>query len=214
MATVAPPDTQRFVLDGVDWRRYLGFDALLDDRRVRLTYNRGSLEFMTLSYRHENLKEILGDLIVVLCQEFGVPRNSAGSMTFRREDLNQGLEPDQCYYLTNAHLVRGQEEIDLQIDPPPDLAIEIEVSRSLLDRIGILAAIEIPEVWRCDGETLRFLRLNERGGYDEASESRYFPGISPSDVMNLLRQRSSFDEDALLNSFREMVRRKRGSQDE
>lgn len=211
MPTVTSPEQQRFVFDGISWQRYLCFDELIEDRRVRLTYDRGKLEFMTFSYMHENLKEFLGDLLVVLCQEFGVPRSSAGSMTFRREDLDRGLEPDQCYYLFHAHLVRGTEVIDFEVDPPPDLAIEIEISRSLLDRIAILGALGVPEVWRCDGESLRFLRLNESGAYEERDESASFPGISAMDIMTAVRQRCEFDEDTVLHAFRERVRERRGN---
>ena len=51
-------------------------------------------------------------------------------MTCDRQDLARGLEPDQCYYIQNEGKVWGKDHIDLQIDPPPDLAIEIDITSS------------------------------------------------------------------------------------
>ena len=211
MSTVTLPEQQRFVFDGIRWDQYLGWDALIEDRRVRLTYDRGRLEFMTLSLIHERVKMLFHDLISVLTEEFRVPRLNGGSTTFRREDLDRGLEPDQCYYLENEPIVRDKDEIDLTIDPPPDLAIEIEISRSVLDRLGILAALGVPEVWCSDGESARFLRLQESGEYAKVPVSPHFPGIPSADFIPFLQQRTQTDAQSLMNSFRDWVRSRRNS---
>lgn len=206
MSTVTIPERQQFVFTNVSWHEYLDFEKLCEGRNVRLTYDRGRLEVMTISALHDLLKMLIHDFLVVLAKEFGLPRRNCGSMTFRREDLERGLEPDQCYYLISAPAVRGKVEIDLSIDPPPDLAIEIEVSRSILDRLAILAALGIPEVWRYDERELTVLLLQENGEYVESDESRCFAGFPVKDIHQFLRRRGKELESELLESFEQWVR--------
>ncbi len=208
MATVetTPLRENRFRLSDIDWSSYKAIANAIGERHVRLTYDRGNLEFMTISYEHERWNELLGQFIVVLTEELDMPRQSAGSTTFDREDLARAVEPDRCYYLANAPLMRDKEQIDLTIDPPPDLALEIEISRSLLNRLGIYAAMGVPEVWRFDGDELQVLLLAEAGRYVESDRSRAFPFLLLSEVLRFLRQRSTVDETTLVRSFRQWVR--------
>ena len=104
----------------------------------------------------------LGRIIDILAEELEIPYDAGGSTTHKREDLAKGLEPDQCYYIRNEPLIRGRMELDLTHDPPPDLAIEIDISRSSVTRLGIYAALGVPEVWRYDGEALQ-VQFVERG---------------------------------------------------
>ena len=94
----------------------------------------------------------------------------AGSTTFRREDLRRGFEPDGCFYIRHERRIRGKQRIDLTVDPPPDLVIEVDVTSTSLDKLPIYAQIGVPEVWRHDGETPAILRLEgERYGIATAS---------------------------------------------
>jgi Uma2 family endonuclease len=125
------------VLGGVRWQTYEALLHDLGDRHIRLTYDRGSLEIMAPLLRHERYAETLAQLVKALAAFARVRVFSAGSTTFRREDLERGLEPDRCFYIRNADAVVGKLEIDLSTDPPPDLAIEIDIMSSCLDRLGI-----------------------------------------------------------------------------
>lgn len=204
--TVAIPAEQRFVFDSVSWEKYLQADDLFDDRRFRMTFDRGRLEFMTVSHLHEFVKSLMSYFLPVLMEEFGIKRKTSGSMTFRREDLDRGMEPDQCYYLANEPAVRGKDAIDLNVDPPPDLAVEVEVSRSALDRLDILAALGVPEVWCVTADSVRILELSSEGDYRERPDSVNFPGIQSEDVARFLRMRNKLDEESLVESFREWVK--------
>ena len=206
MATVEAPREQRFLMRNVNWQEYRGFADLLGEWHVRLTYDRGRLEFMTLSHLHELLKKLLAQFVEALTEELDRPRQSAGSTTLDREVLDRGVEPDECFYLDNEPLIRGKDEIDLDVDPPPDLALEIEVSRSALDRLGIYAALRVPEVWRYDGTTLRVYRLTETGEYCEADRSRHFPFLPPGQLEGFLQRRNEMDETSLVKAFRRWVR--------
>ena len=197
---------QRFVLRTADWDSYRAFIDLLGQSHVRLTYDRGNLELMTVSYLHEWLKKLLGRFIEILSEELNLHLRSVGSTTLDRAELDRGLEPDQCYYLENEPKVRGRDEIDLNVDPPPDLAVEIEVSRSVLNRLSVYAALRIPEVWRFDGETLHILRLTAAGDYVEVNRSPHFPQLPPAELTAFLGRRHEMSETELVRSFRQWVR--------
>jgi len=101
-----------------------------------------------------------------------MPYKSGGSTTFRRRDLEAGIEPDRCFYIQNQPALRGKRTLDLSIDPPPDLAIEVEISERLLDRVGIYERLGVPELWRNDGKRSRVMLLGRGGSIGQCSEAR------------------------------------------
>ena len=135
-----------------------------------------------------------------------MPLRSAGSVTLDQEDVNRGLEPDECFYIINEPLVRGKEELDLERDPPPDLGMEIDVSRSSLNRLAICAAIKIPEVWRFDGENLFVYQLNALGEYELSARSKYLLMVPMEPIVAFLRRRNEMDENSLVKLFRSWIR--------
>ena len=195
----------RFVLDGIGWHGYETLLGLIVESATRLTYDRGNLEFMSPSQDHEQFRVLLGRFIDTLTEELYLPCIAAGSTTWRREDLDRGLEPDLCFYLANSHRVRGKS-IDLRVDPPPDLAIEVEISRSALDRMGIYAALGVPEVWRFDGETLRVERLQDDRTYVLSATSLSFPFLATDEVVRFLRLAASMDHSEWGRRLRAWVR--------
>lgn len=200
------PREQHFLLSDVDWRTYVAFGDLLGERPVRLTYDRGSMELMTLSRAHERVKHLLVLLLAVLAEELGIEMDGGGSMTFRKEAAGRGLEPDECYWIQNEARVRGKAEIDLAVDPPPDLAIEIEISRSVLNRLAIYAELRVAEVWRHDGEALHVLLLGADGQYSESAHSHALPFLAAADLNQFLGQRDTLSNTALVRAFRQWVR--------
>lgn len=202
------PNGQHLMLTGMSWRFYETFLAELGDRPIHLTYDRGNLEIMTLSYGHERYKRRIGRLVEALTEELNVPLVSAGSMTIKREDLDRGFEPDECYYIANQVRIAGKDELDFTLDPPPDLAIEIDISRSSLDRMGIYAAFRVPEVWRFDGQDLYVYRLKEDGTYEQSPESPGFPFLPLAEFSRFLLMTPGTDETTLIRSFRAWVRQR------
>jgi Uma2 family endonuclease len=206
-AQLAPPtEEQRFLLSHVNWQTYLHFCEALWGRRVRLTYDRGRIELMTTSSRHEGWKRVLGRFVETLCEELGLDFASFGSMTMRREDLDRGFEPDECFYIQSEPLVHGRLDIDIDHDPPPDLAVEVEVSRSMIDRISIYAAMGVPELWRFDGETLRVLQLTAERRYVPAERSLAFPELPLDEFAQYVRQREAMADSQQWRAFRAWVR--------
>ena len=113
-------DGQCWSLGAVDWETYRKIADALTGRHVRLTYDRGRLEFMTISGKHGILSRLFNRLIGILTEELAMNVLSCGDMTCDREDAGRGLEPDECFYLENEPQVRGKDDIDLSVDPPPD----------------------------------------------------------------------------------------------
>lgn len=199
---------QRLSLGAVSWATYQDISKALTGRHVRLTYDCGRLDFMTISGRHGRLSRLIAQLVAALADELGVPRAQFGDMTCDNQEVLRGLEPDECFYLENEPLVRNREEIDLSVDPPPDLAIEIELSPAARDRMSIYAALRVPEVWRFDGIGLSVHQLAASGEYVESPQSRFFSKIVIAELVPFIERRTQTDESRLLKSFHEWVRHK------
>jgi Uma2 family endonuclease len=152
-------------------------------RSVRLTYDQGDLELMAPSLNHEEFGNLLGRVIETVTVELQMPCRGLGSTTWRKQLKGRGLEPDECYYLARFPQVRGKKKIDLSVDLAPDLAIEVEISRSALDRMGIYAALGVSEVWRFDGETLLVEHFQADGTYRTVGASPSLPMLPLEEVV-------------------------------
>jgi Uma2 family endonuclease len=208
MVATSTPAEQRTVLHNISWQT---FEALLqetgEDRGSRFAYDCGTLEIMTPLYEHENPKIQFDRFILVLAEELEIEIKSAGSTTLKRRIANRGIEPDNCYYIQNEPAVRGRQQLDLETDPPPDLAIEIDISSSSVDKFGIYSALGVPELWRYNGRVLKFYQLAE-GQYVECEFSIAFPLVSLTEMSRFIEQSKTIGEIALLKLFRAWVREK------
>ena len=207
--TTLAPREQHFILHAVPWRTYERLLRVFADRpNVRLTYDRGTLELMTLSHEHESYSYILSRLVDALTEELGLPVKGGRSTTFRRPRRRRGLEPDSCWWIASEPQVRGKTEIDIAHDPPPDLALEIDITHSSLDRLAIYAALGVPEVWRLEGRTLVCHLLGSKGRYVQSATSRAFPGLVVADVSRFLSLLGQADENAVVRQLRTWVRQR------
>jgi Uma2 family endonuclease len=209
--SIAPDLEQRFVMDDVDWGFYETVLEQLGDRHVFVTYDKGRLELMSPSYRHDRRAHLIGLLISVLGEELLIPIMGGGSTTFRRRDKETGLEPDQCFYVQHVDAIRGKDEIDLALDPPPDLAIEVEISRRMIKRIPLYAALGVPEVWRDDGKEVRAFQLDANGEYTPIQKSLAFPMILIADLTRLLKLSSTMDDIQWMRAVRKEIKEKLAS---
>lgn len=194
---------QSLVLFEVSWRQYLRVLRGLEGHRVRLTYNKGVLELMTLSYEHENESYICGRMVDVMTEELNIPVKGGRSTTFKKRKNAKGLEPDCWWWIQNEAKVRFKKVIDLLFDPPPDLAMEIDISHSSLDRMKIYAALGFPEIWQFGGTKLLFHVLQPNRKYQIQEESLAFPGLKSADLLALHDQ---MDETSFIRQFRAWVR--------
>ena len=209
MPSIRMPKKQRFIFDRVTWGRYNRLLRMLSDRHLRITYDRGFLEIMTISFAHDRIARFLGRFVIVLTEEFSLQVVEGGSTTFRKRDQKKGLEPDNCFWIAHEAEVRDKTKIDLRIDPPPDLAIEVDISRSSIDRMHIYASLRIPEVWRHDANGLSFFALNAAGQYDPAPSSTIFAvPITPADIMPFVNLRGTVGNNDILRQFRASIQAK------
>jgi Uma2 family endonuclease len=199
------------VLHGLSWSAYkLITEELLQGRHLHWSYDQGRLELVTTSLAHGAFSRVLCLLVLALGAEFRIRLFPCGDITCDREDLDRGLQPDECFYITHAAQMAGRARLDLSSDPPPDLAIEVDVSRDSRSRLPIYAGLRVPEVWRFDGTVLTFLHLGPEGEYTPAENSRYFAGINAADLLPFVLQAPPPDANALVEDFRAAVRQRLG----
>ena len=183
---------QRFVMGRVSWEAYLKISEALDDQPgLRLIYCDGRLVFVGKSRRHEWISDSLGHLILAIAAQLGIPCEPAGEATYLREAKGAGLEGDRTFHLgANALKMRGGKNYDFNTDPPPDLAIEVEVSRSADDAILAWGRAGVPEVWRFAASTFRcsFWLLREDGSYEKTAQSMCIPELRSDDVVELIQR--------------------------
>jgi Uma2 family endonuclease len=207
MSTVQVPRSQRLMLFDVDWDSYLRFLRAFEERPAwRLTYDHGTLEIMNISLQHASYGHLFGRFIVVLTEELSLPIAGGGSTTFKRRKKLRGLEPDECYWIAHEAAIRGKVRIDLRTDPPPDLALEVDVTHSSMDRMSIYASLRVPEVWRYDGASLTFNVIGAAKKYTIQASSATFPGLLPAAIMQFVGMRGQTDENEILRQFRAWVR--------
>lgn len=202
MATVLSSPHSSVVLDNVSWKTYVSLvEDFSDNSAPRLTYDRGKLEIMSPTKEHERLNRVLAQLVEILTAELGIDMENLGSTTFKREDLGRGFEPDSCFYFKHAELVRSREELDLSIDPAPELVIEIDITSPSVVKDPIYARLGVAEVWRFDGAELRILAL-EGDQYVASERSLALPPLTASVLTRFVKESRDTSRPKLVAAFR------------
>jgi Uma2 family endonuclease len=186
MPLLLEPD--HVILHGVSWQT---FQQLLADRGeqcgVLLAYDRGTVELRVPSQEHEWVKTTLTQVVEAIAFVRNLHYRNLGSTTFGREDLARGFEPDACFYLDHADAIAPAQPLDLTIDPPPDLVLEVDITRSSLNKLPIYAALGVLEVWRyMDGKVE--IRCLAGDAYAISDTSRVLPGIAAATVTRFVHE--------------------------
>jgi len=192
------------LLREVSWETYQALRNEEANNHVRMIYDSGDLELMSPMKKHGKVTRLLDLMIYEWTQLRGIEVESGGNMTCDREDLKKGLEPDLCYWITHQELVRDKDKIDFLVDPPPDLALEIEVSRSAIPKLPIYQALRIPEVWRWRGK-VDVLVLDDAGAYAVRRESVALPGFPFPLAESFLDRRKKLGDNALMEQFKAAI---------
>ncbi len=201
------PEDARLFLPNVPWAEYeYLLSQITDSSSIRLSYDQGRLEIMTLSPRHESLKVLFSHLLSVLTSELKLGFISLGSMTFKLPEAARGTEPDDCFYIRRAALVEDKETIDLEIDPGPDLVVEIDLSHPSMNKLPIYASLGVTEVWIYDGQQMRFYLLAEEH-YEEILTSDLFPFLAPDSLASFLTPGKIRDINKMTGAFRAWVQK-------
>jgi Uma2 family endonuclease len=209
MATVAPPPPtwSGVVFQNVSWADYEAQLRIVGERPIRVIFDRGTMVVVMPSFAHDDEAYRLGRIVDILTEELDVEVKAGRTTTHKRQDLERGAEPDQCHWFgENARKMAGKQDLDLSIDPPPDLAIEVDPTRSSLERLPIFGSIGIAEIWRIVDGSLLFLHLKEEGSYEPRDPSLAFPNLSAHQLTPFLEQGRAAEDTAWVRSFRALVR--------
>ena len=193
-------------IDEVSWAEYENLLADLGESySVRIFYDHGRLEVMAPASAHERPKSIIHRLVTALSDELDIDVESLGSTTLKAEFKARGAEPDDCFYIQNAALVIGKENLDLSCDPPPDLVVEIDRASSSLNKLSIYAALGVPEIWRLRAHQVQILLLRQEG-YRESPTSGAFGFLGSDTLSEFLVRGLNEGERSAARAFRAWVR--------
>lgn len=202
---ITVPPGQRVLLSDVSWQE---FEAILDDlgehRASRIAYDNGTLEIMTPLPEHEINKELVSDLVKALLEELDIEFCTLGSTTFKNQEMLKGIEPDNCFYIQNEAAVRGKNRLDLTVDPPPDLALEIDVTSRT--HPSIYEALGVPELWRFEHGKLQ-INVLQAGNYIKCEYSPNFPTLPLIETIpQYVNQCKTLGRNKTMRAFRAWVR--------
>ena len=203
---IVPPGNT-VLLKNISWQM---FEKVLNDLgegyAARIAYDKGTLEIKMPLPKHERAKAIIGDLVKVLLEELNIDCECFASSTFKREDMQSGVEPDDCFYIQNEPAMRGKTEIDLTVDPPPDLALEIDNTSDSRLRFNSYEALGVPQLWRYNGQVLQIYLLQD-GKYIESAISPIFLELPIIEIIpQYLEQSKTIGRSATIKAFRTWVR--------
>lgn len=205
----APPSediiVHRLTLRGVPWPLYAQLLEVVGNGLPRMTYDRGMLEMEMPSERHEALRWIAGRFIEAYAEESGIDYKAVGSTTWRRQAIEGGLEADESYYIPNYGRVRGRET-DLAVDPPPDLAVEIDLNPPDVEKTSVYARLGVPEIWRWRDARLAVLARQSDGTYAERERSIALPEFPLAELAAALQEYPQADPARTVAAFRRRVR--------
>ncbi len=201
---ILPPGQQLLMTD-VSWEMY---EQLLEEygekRGTRINYSQGILEIMVPLPEHEDDKVMIADFVKAILEEWEIEFRSLGSTTFKSQQMSQGLEADDCFYIENEAAIRGKKRIDLTLDPSPDLAIEIDITSRT--RLNNYEALGVGELWRFDGTNLE-INVLQAGRYEQVRESPHFPGVALLEVIPQYLEQSKIEgRNKTMKAFRAWVK--------
>ncbi|MDM3850510.1 MAG: Uma2 family endonuclease [Aphanizomenon gracile PMC627.10] len=199
------PPGHRIILQNISWQEFEEILTELGENRAsRLAYYQGNLEIKMPLPKHEVAKVIIGDLVKIILEELEIDCECFGSTTFKRQDMNSGIEPDDSFYIQNHLQMIGKQKIDLNIDPPPDLVIEIDVtSKTQLDAYLALA---VPEIWRYENDKLQ-INIWQNGKYIESEVSPNFPNLPIAEIIpQFVEESRILGRSPTLRKFRQWVK--------
>lgn len=194
------PQGQRVLLHDISWQKFEEIIKELGEGRAsHIAYYDGILEIRMPLPEHEKAKIIIGHLLVALLGELGMEWESLGSTTFKKENMRAGIEPDDCFYIKNYAAVIGKDRLDLANDPPPDLAIEIDLTSET--QISAYETLGIPEIWRYKSRELQ-INILQNGKYVESKTSLSFPNFPIAEgISKFVEMSREIGMSATLRSF-------------
>jgi len=211
MTVAISPENHSVLLENVSWTTFEALLADLGEHRGRLAYSDGVLEIVSPTEEHAHYGRLLGRLVETLTEELDIEIKSVKSTTLKRSDLKKAAEADESYYIGRESVRRKGERMDLPRERPPDLGIEVAVTRKSLPRLPIYAALGVPEVWTWEKGKVTSRCLSASGDYEIVERSKAFTMLTADDVNHWLSRAPDLGETELFRKFRAWVRKRFGA---
>jgi Uma2 family endonuclease len=200
------PSGAVLVIHDFDWQGYEQLLEAIGDRPgLRVSYDRGRLEILSPSPKHDIYSRTPDLFVAAFCEVRGIDFQMFGSATWKSRRLHKGVEADACYYVKNASRVIGAKNISLETHGPPDIAVEIDIRNSSLRKLSLYASISVSEVWRYDGQVFHFFSLQD-GEYSEIPSSLQLPGLTGEMLLKAIEDCAARGPLAALKAFRRRAR--------
>lgn len=197
---------QKLILNNLTWKEFEEIlEELGENRGTRIAYDKGRLEIMSPLPEHETDKILISDFVAIILEELDIEFWCLGSTTFKNPLMNQGIEPDNCFYIKNELLIRGKDRLDLSIDPPPDLVLEIDLTSRSYPHI--YEALGVPELWRFEKGILE-INILQNGRYIKSESSLNFPDFPLKKLFpKYLKKCKKEGRNKTMQAFRKLIRK-------
>ena len=203
-----PPKSSLILCDQT-WEDYENLlETVGEASGLRISFDSGTLEIMTLSTEHENYARLIQMLIGVLSLRLDIDVESFGSATIKKSRFAKGIEPDACFYVQSIEQLEGKIRLDFSVDPPPDIAVEIDLYHESLDKFPIYAALGVAEIWRYAGDKFEIYKLTE-GAYQSIEKSESLPVLSAEILATLLNRSRQERQTLILKEFENWLKKQR-----
>jgi Uma2 family endonuclease len=202
------PEGAVLVLQDITWDAYEQLlEDLADRPGVRVTYDEGRVEIVSPSRKHEKYKEFIGDLVKSVADELDISIESSGAATWKNKKDQKATEADLCFHIANAERVIGKDELDLTVDPPPDLAVEVDVTNQSLSKFPVYAVLGVREIWRYIEKRQSVAMYALRGSvYEEIQASMSFPMLKPEILGRFMELSRTEGQKKALTAFRQWLK--------
>ncbi len=209
ISTVTPNETKTFY--GITWEDYVRLsEETLDKTNLHISYNRGILKIIGQGFKHENISRFLNNLVMMIGMFLKINVIPAGSMSLISKKARKGADPDESYYIQNAHLASFKKELfDDETDTPPDIVVEIDESHKSDDKFEIYAAFGIKEFWLYDTEIMRIFLLSETGEYLLSEKSLALPILTDTVLTKFLNRSQQEEQFKVLTDFQNWLQESR-----
>jgi Uma2 family endonuclease len=199
------PADSTLILRYASWEDYEELlDAVGEAKGLRISYDGGTLQIMTISTKHEKYADLIKLLVGQLSLKLRIKILFFGSATMKKRRKQKGSEPDGCFYVQSADLISGKEDIDFNSDPPPDVVVEVDIHHDSLSKFPIYAALGVPEIWRYDGQALTIYHLKE-DQYLTAESSQALPMLTSGTLTEFLNRSQHEDQYETLLAFEQWL---------
>ena len=201
------------VFHNVAWEEYERLHSQLppDSKLVRISYGDQTMQLLSTSTEHEAYAHFINGMVSVLSLRLRIDIRFFGSATIKKSRKRKGLEPDACFYVQTVPQLGNRNELNFAVDPPPDVALEVDIHHGSIPKLPIYAGLGISEVWRYDGRNITILLL-QQDHYVEAAAGRALPMLTPEVLTRFLKQMQDENEFQAMIAFEDWISTASGSE--